>query len=139
MIISASGGTESGLQACPHTNFTTMLSSWCKHILLVDNLSKKRELTHKVGVGACPIMFYIYILKSLKDKNLYIGSTNNLERRLKEHNNGKCFSTKHRTPLEIIYYEAYKSESDARRRERNLKLRSRAHAQLKKRIEGSLK
>ena len=84
-------------------------------------------------------MFYVYILKSLKDKNLYIGSTNNLERRLKQHNNGEVFSTKSRVPFEIIYYEAYKAESDARKRERNLKLRSRAHIQLKKRIEASLK
>jgi putative endonuclease len=85
------------------------------------------------------IMFYVYVLKSLKDGNLYVGSTNNLERRLNEHNLGKVFSTKNRIPLEIIYYEAYKSEVDARTREHNLKLRSRAHAQLKKRIEGSLK
>lgn len=84
-------------------------------------------------------MYYVYILKSLKDNNLYIGSTNNLSRRLKEHNEGKVFSTKGRIPFEIIYYEAYKSESDVRKREHNLKLRSRAHAQLKKRIEGSLK
>jgi len=84
-------------------------------------------------------MFYVYVLKSQKDHDLYIGSTNSLERRLKEHNEGKVFSTKSRIPLEIIYYEAYKAESDARKREHNLKLRSRAHAQLKKRIEGSLK
>jgi putative endonuclease len=84
-------------------------------------------------------MFYVYILKSLKDNNSYIGSTTDLERRLKEHHEGKCFSTKNRVPFEIIYYEAYKAESDARKRERNLKLRSRAHAQLKKRIEASLK
>jgi len=84
-------------------------------------------------------MHYVYILKSLKDNNLYIGSTNDLSRRIKEHNEGKVFSTKNRVPFELIYYEAYKSESDARKRERNLKLRSRAHAQLKKRIEESLK
>jgi len=84
-------------------------------------------------------MFYVYVLKSKKDGNLYTGSTNNLDRRIKEHNEGKCFSTKTRTPFEIIYYEAYKSESDARKREHNLKLRSRALAQLKKRIEASLK
>ncbi len=84
-------------------------------------------------------MFYVYVLKSKKDGNLYTGSTNNLSRRLKEHNEGKCFSTKTRIPFEIIYYEAYKSESDARKREHNLKLRSRAFAQLKKRIEVSLK
>ena len=84
-------------------------------------------------------MYYVYILKSLKDHKSYIGSTNNLERRFKDHNGGKVFSTKNRIPFEIVYYEAYKAESDARKRERNLKLRSRAHAQLKKRIELSLK
>ena len=56
-------------------------------------------------------MFYVYILKSLKDKNLYIGSTNNLERRLKQHNNSEVFSTKSRVPFEIIYYEAYKQKA----------------------------
>jgi putative endonuclease len=84
-------------------------------------------------------MFYSYILKSKKDNDLYIGSTNDLKERLKKHNLGQVFSTKTRRPLEIIYYEAYKSEKDARKREHNLKLRSRALAQLKKRIKESLK
>ena len=83
-------------------------------------------------------MYYVYILKSRKDGNLYIGSTNDLKRRLDEHNNGLVFSTKSRRPFELVYYEAYKSEKDARNREKNLKLRSRAFAQLKKRINGSL-
>jgi len=83
-------------------------------------------------------MFYLYVLKSKKDGNLYIGSTNDLRKRLAEHNTGKVFSTKSRTPFELIYYEAYKSESDARSREANLKLRSRAFTQLKKRIKNSL-
>jgi putative endonuclease len=83
-------------------------------------------------------MFYVYVLKSQKDQKLYIGSTNSLERRLKEHNDGKVFSTKSRAPLDLVYYEAYKAESDARKREHNLKLRSRAHEQLKKRIKKSL-
>lgn len=96
----------------------------------------------KVGVGACPdgdSMYYVYVLKSLKDGDLYTGSTNNLLRRIKEHNDGKCFSTKTRTPFELVYYEAYRAESDAREREHNLKLRSRALVQLKRRIEASLK
>jgi len=50
-----------------------------------------------------------------------MGSTNDLRRRFREHNQGKVFSTKFR----ILY---------ARKRESNLKLRSRAFAQLKKRI-----
>lgn len=83
-------------------------------------------------------MFYLYILKSKKDNNLYIGSTNNLRRRLKEHNDGKVLSTKSRVPFELVYYEAYKSEKDARLRESRLKQRRRAFAQLKKRINFSI-
>lgn len=84
-------------------------------------------------------MFYVYILKSLKDELLYTGSTNDLRRRFKEHNSGKVFSTKLRKPFILIYYEAYSNEKDARMREHNLKLRSRAFAQLKKRIERGLR
>jgi putative endonuclease len=83
-------------------------------------------------------MFYVYILKSKRDEKCYTGSTNDLKNRFKEHNDGKVFSTKNRRPFEIIYYEAYKSEHDARIREKNLKLRSKAFVQLKKRIYGSL-
>ena len=83
-------------------------------------------------------MVYVYILKSKKDGQFYMGSTKDLRKRLKLHNDGKVFSTKSRRPFELVYYEAYKSEKDARKRESNLKLRSRAFAQLKKRIENSL-
>jgi len=84
-------------------------------------------------------MYYIYILKSRKDSNLYTGSTKDLRKRFKDHNEGKVFSTKLRTPFELIYYEAYKNEKDAREREHNLKLRSRAFTQLKRRIQGCAK
>jgi putative endonuclease len=84
-------------------------------------------------------MFYMYILKSKIDGDCYIGSTNNLRKRMEMHNSGKVFSTKLRKPLELIYYESYKSGEDARKREHNLKLRSRAYAQLRKRIKDSLK
>jgi len=83
-------------------------------------------------------MFYLYIIKSQKDGNLYIGSTSDLKRRLQEHNSGKVFSTKFRSPFDLVYYEAYRAEKDAREREKNLKLRSRAFAQLKNRIKISL-
>lgn len=83
-------------------------------------------------------MFCVYLLKSNKDKDLYIGFTNNLERRVKEHNNGLVSSTKLRKPFELAYFEGYKSEKDARHREENLKLRPRVFAQLKKRITASL-
>lgn len=84
-------------------------------------------------------MNYTYILKSKKDSQLYLGSTTDLKKRFKEHNDGKVFSTKSRKPFELVYYEAYKSESDARKREASLKLRSRAFTQLKKRIIESIK
>jgi putative endonuclease len=83
-------------------------------------------------------MFYVYVLRSKKDINLYIGSTNDLKKRFKEHNDGKIFSTKRRRPFGLIYYEAYRSEADARKREHNLKLRSNAFTQLKRRLNNSL-
>lgn len=73
------------------------------------------------------------------DRCGYIGSTNNLKKRFGEHNSGKVFSTRLRKPLVLVYYEAYRNETDARMRESNLKLRSRTYAQLKKRIERSAK
>ena len=84
-------------------------------------------------------MFYVYVLKSKKDRNAYIGFTSDLRKRLVEHNTGLVPSTKSRTPFELVYYEAYKSEIDARGRERSLKLRSRAYTQLRKRISDSLR
>lgn len=84
-------------------------------------------------------MFYTYILKSKKDNQLYVGSTSDLRRRFSEHNKGLNPSTKHRTPFELAYYEAYRSEDDARQREHNLKLRANALSQLKRRIKDSLK
>lgn len=83
-------------------------------------------------------MFYMYVLKSGKDGNMYIGSTNNLRRRFKEHNAGEVLSTRARLPLSLIYYEAYSLEEEARNREKQLKLRGHALGQLKRRIRGSL-
>lgn len=83
-------------------------------------------------------MFYVYLLKSCRDGNHYIGSTNDLRRRLAEHNAGKSRATKPRAPFELCYYESYFSESDARTRESQLKKDGRALAQLKKRLLTSL-
>lgn len=84
-------------------------------------------------------MFYVYVLKSSQDEELYIGSTNDLKRRFKEHQNGESFSTKLRRPFELIYYEAYKNEKDARLREHSLKFRGNARRFLKERMKESLK
>jgi len=61
--------------------------------------------------------YYVYILKSQKDSNLYIGFTNDLSRRLQEHQQGKNISTSKRLPVELIYFESHKSKKDALRRE----------------------
>ena len=66
-------------------------------------------------------MFYVYILKSLKDGNFYIGYSSNLKRRIQEHSNGKVKSTRNRRPLKLICYEAYLDKETALRREKYLK------------------
>lgn len=83
-------------------------------------------------------MFYCYILKSSTDGHLYIGYTNDLKRRLFEHNAGRVFSTKTRRSLALKYYEAYSKEEDARNREFQLKKNGRALGQLKRRASKSL-
>lgn len=83
--------------------------------------------------------FFVYVCISLKDKKFYVGSTNNLERRQKEHADGLVTSTKHRLPLELIYYEVYLLEKDARLREKYLKSGGRARANLKLQLAETLK
>ncbi|MBU2109503.1 GIY-YIG nuclease family protein [Patescibacteria group bacterium] len=68
------------------------------------------------------VFFYVYILQSLKDGRRYIGYTNDLRRRLEEHNSGKNTSTKYRIPLKLIYYEACLDREDAKRREEYFKV-----------------
>lgn len=66
-------------------------------------------------------MYYVYILFSEVDKQLYTGFTDNLRSRFKAHTEGYVKATKPRRPLKLIYYEAYILEPDARRREKYLK------------------
>jgi len=67
------------------------------------------------------MFYYVYIMESLKNNSLYIGCTNNLKKRLREHNRGLNFSTKPYRPWRIIHVEAYRNEKDAERREKYLK------------------
>lgn len=83
-------------------------------------------------------MHYVYILKSAKDDQLYIGSTGDLRRRIREHQTGVTKSTSPRRPFTLVYYEAYKDKKDAIEREHRLKLRGEARRQLKGRISRSL-
>ena len=76
-------------------------------------------------------MYYTYILQSEKDKNLYIGFTDNVENRLKEHNEGVNISTRTRRPFHLLYYEALPTKVEALKRERFYKS-GRGHEVIKK-------
>jgi len=65
--------------------------------------------------------YQVYVLKSLKDNTIYIGMTNDLRRRISQHNCGKNRSTKHKLPLELIYQESADSRLGARKKELYLK------------------
>ena len=81
-------------------------------------------------------MFYVYLLKN-EEKSIYIGCTNDLKRRLAEHNLGKSNFTKGHT-WEVVYYEAYKSKDDAFEREKMLKQHGYGKRHLKSRCRRSL-
>jgi putative endonuclease len=66
-------------------------------------------------------MIYVYVLRSISDRQLYTGCTRDLRDRMALHNAGEVPSTKDRRPLELIYYEACLNEKDAFRREKYLK------------------
>lgn len=70
--------------------------------------------------------FTTYIL-NCKDDSLYVGATNNLEKRLKEHNHSKkgAHYTKIRRPVNLVYSEVYKTLKEARAREAEIKRYSR--------------
>ena len=66
-------------------------------------------------------MNYVYILRC-SDDSLYTGWTNNLEKRIKAHSNGKGAKyTKARLPVELVYYEEFEDKIEAMRREYAIK------------------
>ena len=83
-------------------------------------------------------MYYVYVLKSRKTGDIYIGCTPDLRRRLLVHNAGKSFATKSKVPWELVYYEAFKNKLDAITREKMLKYDGRGRGLLRKRIQRSL-
>ena len=83
-------------------------------------------------------MYYVYMMKSLKQEAFYIGYTNNLKQRLKTHNLAKSLSTKKYAPWQLVYFEGYANILDAQDREKRLKQFGRVYSQLKRRIWRSL-
>ena len=76
------------------------------------------------------LMYYVYVLKNTCSQEVYYGYTNNVQRRCKEHNKEGFW--------ELVYYEAYRVESDARERERKLKHYGHTRTRLKNRLKGYL-
>ncbi len=66
-------------------------------------------------------MYYTYVLYSFKDDKLYVGYTENLKRRIVQHEQGEVNATRSRRPLKLIYFEACLNQSDAIRREKYFK------------------
>ena len=65
--------------------------------------------------------YYVYILQSLKDNKWYTGYTDDLKKRIEEHNKRWEYATRKRRPFRPIYYEACLNEQDAKMREQYLK------------------
>ena len=86
-----------------------------------------------VGKPSERMMWYVYILKSEDDSNLYIGSTNDLRRRVHQHNSAQVSSTKGRGPFTLEAYIAVKDKIKAIELEQYLKSGS-GKAILRKRI-----
>lgn len=82
-------------------------------------------------------MHYVYVLYDKTQDKMYTGLTNNLERRLKEHNRGEARTTVRMKERKLVYYEACTSKSDAHKREKQLKTGF-GRGYLRRRLENSV-
>ena len=78
--------------------------------------------------------FYIYIIQSQKDESYYIGSSGDLPDRIERHNAGRSRYTRTRLPWELVYYEEFRTKSEALKRENQIK-RRKSKEYIKKLIE----
>lgn len=83
-------------------------------------------------------MTYVYVIHSATANDFYYGRTNDLKRRVREHNDGGKKYTSKVDDWKLVYYEAYAAESDAKDREEKLKGYGAAYGHLKNRIEDSI-
>ena len=65
-------------------------------------------------------MFHVYVLRNGEGR-FYVGQTDDLERRIAEHNTSTAFSTRNRGPWQLVHYEEFASRADALKRQRQLK------------------
>lgn len=78
-------------------------------------------------------MYYVYAIISTLNNDLYIGYSDDLKRRLLEHNSGLVQSTRCNKPWKLLYYEAYLNKSYALKQEKRLKMHA-AKNELKRRL-----
>ncbi len=97
---------------------------------MTTRLTDQSERKSESEFDPTPSLCYGYILKKKDSSELYYGYTNDIKRRVAEHNQ--------RQEWELVYFEAYKSETDARNRERRLKQYAQALTGLKERLRYSL-
>lgn len=84
-------------------------------------------------------MHYFYVLRSQTNPDwFYKGSTNDLKKRVSQHDNGEVDATRSYLPIELVYYEAYKTEKGAREREASVKKSGSVWKPLMDRIKRSL-
>ncbi len=81
-------------------------------------------------------MVYLYLIQN-KSGALYFGATTNLRRRIFDHNAGRSLATRG-GEWQLVYYEAFRSEKDARDREHQIKFHGQAKRRLKQRLKNSL-
>ena len=70
-------------------------------------------------------MHKLYIIQSLEDSSYYIGQTDNLDDRLKRHNQGRSKATKNKRPWKLVYTEEFETRSEAMKREYEIKRKKR--------------
>ncbi|GCC51606.1 endonuclease [Chryseotalea sanaruensis] len=66
-------------------------------------------------------MFFVYALKSLSRAYIYVGLTNDVDRRVGEHNTGQNRTTKAYRPFDVVFVESFPTRVEARKREIYLK------------------
>ena len=81
----------------------------------------RRSRVKAGGTGLINKMFFTYILMSVKFRKFYTGHTDNMEKRLREHNSGKSIYSRKYMPWQIVYHEKFNSEELAIKREKYFK------------------
>jgi putative endonuclease len=79
-------------------------------------------------------MSFVYLLQSEVDDTFYIGLTEDVTKRLREHNRGETYYTRRKMPWKLVYYESYATQVLAREREKQLKRFGSAYMALLKRL-----